>query len=668
MADDDSEKGGIWGDSGSRYGRDENRLDDRYDRRPGGVFSKRYAEAYDPDGDLEFSPTGMENQNMLELAQAQRNAAARARGYGGGYAPPPPMEWDKVGAFVIPAENTFAAHLALIRADADLAFDPATHLFDRVLAESAGRPEFFDPRHPQYGRYQALRENFAVLRNDIEGIYMRDGRADPEDESCIPALKAVARELGEAMAAEKSGLGALLRPWLDTELLNMEGDGATHAYSLLLKRQRDPKILPQVQREIRGLLGMQQREWQLPPIEETPFSQAGLSAPAAAGEGDIGPLGAVQRDRREMEGQGDKTPKAPVNALEQDALAQAAQDGKTIYEWLKNVKFNDKSVQEIIDTGTPQERQEVLTAVPTILGHFNDMRARGLARDPNLADDPGMQEADAAAGVLKHSISILAALEKVTSQNQSQQISTGITEQPERWSELASHSVERLVKLVNRGVQAALSAMDRKHDEQHHQEERVAEQNASLGAHMGAQNTNKKKRGWFSGFSGKGGQQQIALARALAIDDAAAGQGRFAEQERGDQALMAAIRRRNAAQQAEAKVAPADQEPSSAQGSASSLSGLNLDSAALRDLGRTLAAAGSEASRLAPDAAGDARGLNAPGQQQDGIVVGQGSNSASGNLSGDPMQRSNADRVRSTDPTRPAGSSGRSGGSRRRRE
>ena len=193
--------------------------------------------------------------------------------------------WPNVGKFIVPpveARDTFAAHLQLVKSpEMGLSFTPATYpYFDKILAERAGRPELFDPAHPEYARHEALRNNLAVLRNDIMGVYMDDGSFDPGDEKFVPFLADIAREIGDALSNKKTWFGRAFGARLDEEILALEGEGGVHLYDFLLKRQRGHGFLADIASDIYHVTGIPLRRWDLPPAEETPFTFAAIRAPA----------------------------------------------------------------------------------------------------------------------------------------------------------------------------------------------------------------------------------------------------------------------------------------------------------------------------------------------------------------------------------------------------
>lgn len=522
----------------------DNPYDDDYDGKPGGRgLSPEFAQKYDPQGEQEYTNQPL-NAAQLSLQRAEQEREDAAEDYAGQLAEMRSSAnariqfWPHVGKFIIPRENSFAAHLQLVQGgrNVDLHFDPATYkFFDRIIAETAQRPEIFEPSHPSYAHYAPLRDNLAVLRNDVMGMYMDDGSFDPGDEKHIPQIVSIANEIGQAINNEHRRLPRLFAPHLNTDLLNMEGDGAAYAYRHLRSRQRGAGLLSGLINDIRQWMGMPLREWNLPPVQYTPFSEDGLNAEAPP---DVlcmtqdqltrychllkqpAQLAVAKFDqgRQEM---------PPVeNNLSQVQKRETIDHGITILRWFKDIEFSDKSVMELMDTGTPEEKAEMVGVVAKFVQYYTQITQRALKRDPNLANNPQIQEANAVAKVLEHSIELLAKLEKPISLAQTQQIGSDATRQPEKWGELGHETVDRLMQTLKGGLETAVSAFDQQQHDMDQQEEQ-AEQSVES-ALAGSDLARRKRRRKRQQASGLGGKKQQKVDQSIRADDYVLGQGAFA--------------------------------------------------------------------------------------------------------------------------------------------
>ena len=181
-----------------------------------------------------------------------------------------------VGKFIIPEDNTWAAHEALVKDEKQgLGFSPEKYAyFDRIVAEKFGNPALFDPKHPDYAKFEGLRTNIAVLRNDTIGMYLNDGSFDPGDERFIPVIASIASALGQALNNDKWYKKYITRSF-PVDIANVEGRGAAEMYKFLLETQTTPGIANTLLVNI----GYLDRDWNLPPLATTPFSPENLAEP-----------------------------------------------------------------------------------------------------------------------------------------------------------------------------------------------------------------------------------------------------------------------------------------------------------------------------------------------------------------------------------------------------
>ncbi|MDE3015484.1 MAG: hypothetical protein KGI29_00970 [Pseudomonadota bacterium] len=231
--------------------------------------SSAYERKYDA------SDTEVNSSSFLEQPDFQREALLRQQlAQQGGAAPAPRVVsfWPDVGPFAIPAENTWAAHVALISDDRKgLQFNPAKHpYFDNIIA--ARFPAALLPENA------GLRANLEVLRNDIMGIYLNDGSFDPGDEAYIPLIATIADSLGNALAGDTWWKRPFM-PSISVGVANAPGVGAAEMYTYLLEIQDKPGALASIGEFFRSKLSMPTRAFGLPPLAQTPFSPPGLAAP-----------------------------------------------------------------------------------------------------------------------------------------------------------------------------------------------------------------------------------------------------------------------------------------------------------------------------------------------------------------------------------------------------
>lgn len=510
------------------------------DARPGGArTSAAYADAYDPQFEMETTNLP---ENRLQLEWQRREQRKSAAEMLRETAEERIYEWPDAGRFVIPRDNSFASHWNLITSgdQLDLRFDPATYQhFDAILAAQANRPDIFDPSHADYAKYATLRNNLAVLRNDIMGLYMDDGSFDPGDQKFLPMLEQIASEIGTAIRHDNSPVLRYLAPRLNAELLNLEGDGAAYAYNFLLKRQESAGVLGQVVDDVKRLLGLPRRMWNLPPIDYTPFAEEALEAPATPDILCMNDRDAMQYCQQ-LYAKHATAPRVPVEDMSAGDLRASVDYGILILRALENLKFADKSLQEVIDSGTPQDRQQLKGFIGDAVDYFQDTLDRLHITPEMAAGNPKLAEAQRAADALQHGIELLAKLEKPVSLSQTMQISADITQQPEHWNELSGQTVDRLMQTLKGGLEEAVHTLDQQQMDVEAQQEEASEQAVETALMQSDLGKRRRRRRQVS--SQVKAKQARKVDLALRADDRAAGQGIHAQQRQQEQPRQTAPR------------------------------------------------------------------------------------------------------------------------------
>ena len=457
---------GLFG-GGDANDRNRDGIDDEFDRQPGNPgTSPEYALKYDRRSEQEFS-NRLETQNQIEEARLQARMeeqseeareALRSAQSGVHFFP-------TVGKFIVPPENTWAAHAELVKDErTNLGFNPSKYIFfDKIVAERLGKPALYDPAHPDYDKYEGLRTNIAVLRNDTIAMYLKDGSFDPGDEVYVPKIAGVAAAIGEAMANDRWYKRPFL-PSMSVDVANVEGVGAREIYKYLLTVQTPPGQENRLRQSIEHLLHLPYHHWDLPPLEETPFSPAGLSAPAplhsTAPIASNTPLSSsmdveqgTQRAERAISiARRLRTPES----LDVPTQEQSIDEARTILRWLKNLQFGERPMAEWIDQGTPAEQQAKSEAVARLIELYGGQLKMAAAKSPSIAHTLVMDSASQAAGAMalaigQHALDSLPegharilALEDVLN-----------NDIPASWEQRQNHSVNHLLEMVETGIEWA---------------------------------------------------------------------------------------------------------------------------------------------------------------------------------------------------------------------
>ena len=688
-------------------------IDDNIDRRPGNSdFTAAYSKIYDPRNEKEFS-NSLEPQNELEEREIERVLRANMEAEEVMKAAQADVHFfPDIGKFIIPAENTWAAHVQLVEDDnTRLKFSPEKYqFFDKIVADKLKLAALTDEKHKDYAKYEPLRTNLEVLRNDIIGMYLSDGGFDPGDEVYVPLITGIANVLGDALANDTP----IKRPFtkhMSLDVANVEAVGAAEMYKFLLEGQdKNPLftagIFRPLMRSIRETMGLPERNWGLLPLEHTPFSPEALSAPPPKmgtlvgdkiapaqsapvsldcntllttakkfhdvadlnvsakansveearkilrglknlqfGELDVqdwlstgtppeqiakaealsklvmiyagqltnaktdAPYLLANHDVKEgsdaagacaimigehalsmlTEGSAEyqkleqlldsmpqeqnlrtgqsttrllalietglthiagktldsRTPVETliemrnriqahakqlrsVDTLEIPAREESVELGREILRKLRGLSFSNRPVEEMIDSGKPEEKAAIAQKIEEMVELYKNMLAEASINNPDIINDARVKEANDAVDNFGHIISLMAAKEMPNSVATSMQISADATHDPHEWKNLLERTVDRLLVGIEGGLEKAVDSIDAHEQQQQKQDEEMAQEviDAALQQADTAKRGKKRRRSQQSGY---GMKKQQRLQRDLSADDAAAKQNRFAE-------------------------------------------------------------------------------------------------------------------------------------------
>ncbi len=305
------------------------------------------------------------------------------------------------GPFVSPSENTWAAHNQLIkRAKEDLGFDKDRYFyFDGIVAAKLGNPALTNPKHADFARYEAMRNNIAVLRNFVLMHYEESGLFKNGSFSQRARIESLAESLGQALANDKWGTRAFTKS-TSVDVANIDGVGTMEMYKHLLDIQENPTARQPMIAQLKTFLALPDRDWKLPPLSASPFSPQALAAPPPGYVSKPLPKADTSSDtyndsqeRTQAETHTAETAQSP-RAVEQmeftspEALAQhkdaldesiaivehavqvanslqhidtlaeipreeSVEEARKILRFLRNMEFADHTMEEFLDQGTP---------------------------------------------------------------------------------------------------------------------------------------------------------------------------------------------------------------------------------------------------------------------------------------------------------------------------
>lgn len=234
----------------------------------------------------------------------------------------------------------------------------------------------------------------------------------------------------------------------------------------------------------------------------------------------------------------------PIASLKEQPREEAIELAREILRRLRDMKFSDKSLKELIDQGTPEALAEFghkLAEMANIITKFQRLRSKIQETDPTLLLHPLMEDAGGASDTFTHAIKLMAAKEMPGSVAAAQQISADKTQQPEQWKDLQHRTVNRLLASLESGLAQSLSAMEQQQEAMQEQNQEMAQEMAESALMQHQHTGRRKKKKVLSGMGAKRHQKQRL---ALMADDYALKQGRFAAS--GDGASLPALMRKEA--------------------------------------------------------------------------------------------------------------------------
>lgn len=216
-----------------------------------------------------------------------------------------------------------------------------------------------------------------------------------------------------------------------------------------------------------------------------------------------------------------------VDTMAEPTREESVELGREILRKLRNLLSNNKSAFDALDTGKPEEKAANASKLEEMVELYQNLLAEVVSVNPGLMNDPRIKEANDAVGGFAHAIALLAAKEVPNSVASAQKISADVTQDPHEWKKLHDHTVDRLLKSMEGGLEAAVQEMDQQQAEQQ-QDDEVSQQQAesALAATDQSRRRRRRRRQQKSGISGKASDKKM---REIMADDRAAGQGRFRE-------------------------------------------------------------------------------------------------------------------------------------------
>ena len=208
-----------------------------------------------------------------------------------------------------------------------------------------------------------------------------------------------------------------------------------------------------------------------------------------------------------------------INEVTSPERREAVKHGKTIIEWLKNIQFSEKSLQDFVDSGRPGEPNTEKDAMNTLVDAYYNVMDTAVHSKPSILENEKIQAANKVLEAVEHSIELMAKLENPHSHEDAMDIGAA----PDNWDDLSKETVERLMTRIKDGLEHAIAEIELQQDEVDQAREAFADQQVDEALSMQKSYMAKRAR------KQKGANQQQRIDRALRADDQAAGQGAYAD-------------------------------------------------------------------------------------------------------------------------------------------
>lgn len=397
----------------------------------------------------------------------------------------------EVGKYIIPHDadgkpiDTLAAHAEFVQdTKQEIGFSTSKYpLFDGLIAKAyyRGGHKLENPNDPSV---QALRDNIAIVRNYVCGaLFGKD--VDAGEEQQIQAMQEMAVLIGNAL---QRGDSWIHKPWhytINKKDANTPGDGAEAIYKLLLKEQSGLSLVKPW-----TFLGFRKfPKWNLPRIEDTPFSREGMTAPPPRDTAD--PLADWPREldltpqkgitegfqagvllaeiANEIENRA--TRMSRVELLAHETRAEAVEEARNILRHLK-IKFQTAGPDALMQQPLNEALQQADDLSRLTTGFETSLRAATRV-DANILNTPVMRDAQDAMGKLAY----LLKLEAVATMHAEERsaaakiLADEMKSMPEPWKNIHNVSLRELLEKIEDGMNAAERTLEetrQRHAQQQH--------------------------------------------------------------------------------------------------------------------------------------------------------------------------------------------------------
>ncbi len=393
-----------------------------------------------------------------------------------------------VGRFIIPSQNTWMAHRSLVK-------DPGLSLhyysehypyFDDIIHQRINYAPVWDVKDSRYEGYDVLRENLAVLRNYIMSEFFKDGSVDANDMGKVKHMAQIAEFLVDGLNNDRF-LANPLAPKIRTNKANLPGSGVQYLYKKILARQRSYQWWYPVLRPWYFITGKTWKDWNLPPLEQSPFSDEALRQPPpqreAKGEDmDIDtPGGSISKDSRDPRSQ---APEVAASAAAATAIDDIAEDFTHAGQTLSGVEtLQEPTRRESIDIAkdilnklkimmggsliehglspSATHNSTILDALKGAVRIYESALHKLHAVDTEIMANPAVQAANNAIGTLGYvaKLEVLRVAEQTGDHAMVSKVQEQIASMPDAWKEIKGKSFGQLFDTLESGINTVVVRM-----------------------------------------------------------------------------------------------------------------------------------------------------------------------------------------------------------------
>ncbi|NBX03065.1 MAG: hypothetical protein EBR02_03170 [Alphaproteobacteria bacterium] len=343
-----------------------------------------------------------------------------------------------------------------LRSNPPLAFDTARYpYFDRALAEAAKIPPLYNNLQVEYPLYAGLRFNIAALRNQMATAMLGTSYTVADKRRVIPRLKNIAEAIGDAIANRE----------LNPHTIGVTGAGAGEIYEYLLYIQDQAGLSSTVKNTLRRVVGKRGLNFNLPPIETTPFCKANLASPAkaaaTAAKLATQASGGNNETLRSLQVEGEKLADIAeqmidvaikldhVEDMDEVAKEESVEEARTILRWLRNLQATDRDMEEWMAQGTATVAVSKASKLQKIVQTFVQM----LRRKADTSDDAQVREAVEAVRAIALFIGEEALRTLPEGHPRAAALDKKLDSLPEAWEKRSAQPVQRLLDIMEAAIE-----------------------------------------------------------------------------------------------------------------------------------------------------------------------------------------------------------------------